>query len=84
MTITILRGVMMVMSKNTHQNVITIITNMMMILILMIFTHSRSNSKIKLIMLENNINNLNENLIEQNINYHSQRDDQIHYYNMIT
>jgi hypothetical protein len=36
--------------QNAHQNVITIITNMMMILILMIFTDSRSNSKIKLIM----------------------------------
>jgi hypothetical protein len=32
---------------NTHQNVITIITNMMMNLILMIFTYSRSYSKIK-------------------------------------
>jgi hypothetical protein len=26
--------------------------------------------------LENNTNNLNENLIKQNINYHSQCDDQ--------
>jgi uncharacterized membrane protein len=41
---------------NTHQNVITIITNTMMILILMIFMYSRSDSKIKLIMAENNTN----------------------------
>jgi hypothetical protein len=43
---------------NTHQNVITIITNTMMILILMIFTYSRSYSKTKLIMSKNNTNNL--------------------------
>jgi hypothetical protein len=49
---------------------------MMMILILIIFTYSRSDSKIKFIMLENNTNNLNENLIKQNINCHSQCDDQ--------
>ena len=30
---------------NTHQNDITIITKMMMILILMVFTYSRSDSK---------------------------------------
>jgi hypothetical protein len=35
-------------------------------------------------MSENNTNNFNENLIKQNINCHSQRDDQIHYYNMST
>jgi hypothetical protein len=40
----------------------------MMILILMIFTYSRSDNEIKLIILENNINNLNGNLIGQNIN----------------
>jgi hypothetical protein len=51
-----------------------------MILILMIFTYSCSDNKINLIMSENNTNNLNENLIKQNINYHSQCDDQIHYY----
>jgi hypothetical protein len=33
-------------------------------------------------MSENNTNNFNENLIKQNINCHSQRDNQIHYYNM--
>jgi hypothetical protein len=32
---------------NTHQNIITIITNTMMILILMIFTYSHSDSKNK-------------------------------------
>jgi ABC-type phosphate/phosphonate transport system permease subunit len=53
---------------NTHQNITTIITNMMMIFILMIFTYSRSDNKIKFIMSENNTNNLNENLIEQDIN----------------
>jgi hypothetical protein len=31
-------------------------------------------------MLENNTNNLNGNIIKQNINCHSQCDDQIHYY----
>jgi hypothetical protein len=35
-------------------------------------------------MLKNNTNNLNENSIKQNSNYHSQYDDQIHYYNMST
>jgi hypothetical protein len=35
-------------------------------------------------MSENNTNNLYGNLIKPNINYHSQRDDQIHYHNMIT
>jgi hypothetical protein len=69
---------------NTHQNDITIITNMMMILILMVFTYSRSGSKIKLIMLENNTNILNGNSIKSNINCHSHCDDQIHYYNMST
>jgi hypothetical protein len=49
---------------NAHQNVITIITNMTMILILMIFTYSCSDNKIKLIMSKNNTNNLNENLIK--------------------
>jgi hypothetical protein len=49
---------------NTHQNTITIITNMMMILIIMIFTYSRSDNEIKLIMSENNTNNLNGNLIK--------------------
>jgi hypothetical protein len=57
---------------------------MMPILILIIFTYLLSDSKIKLIMLKNNTNNLNENLIKQNINCHSQCDDQIHYYNMST
>jgi hypothetical protein len=33
-------------------------------------------------MSKNNTNNLNENLIKQNTNCHSQCDDQIHYYNM--
>jgi uncharacterized membrane protein len=66
---------------NTHQNDITIITKAMMILILMVFTYSCSDSKNKLIMLENNTNNLNENSIKLNINFcHSQCDDQIHYY----
>jgi DNA-binding transcriptional regulator/RsmH inhibitor MraZ len=51
-----------------------------MILILIIFTYSHSDSKIRLIMPENNTNNLNENLIKPNINCHSQFDDQIHYY----
>jgi hypothetical protein len=35
-------------------------------------------------MSENNTNNINGNLIKQNINYHSQYDDQIYYYNMST
>jgi GH15 family glucan-1,4-alpha-glucosidase len=66
---------------NAHQDVITITTNTMMILILMIFTYSRSDNKIKLIMSENNTNkNSMDNLIQQNINCHSQCDDQIHYY----
>jgi hypothetical protein len=47
---------------NTHQNDITIITNAMMILILIVFTYLHSDSKIKLIMLENNTNNLNGKL----------------------
>jgi hypothetical protein len=49
-------------------------------MILMIFTYSRSDNKIKLIISENNTNNINGNLIKQNINWHSQRDDQICYY----
>jgi hypothetical protein len=52
---------------NAHQNVITIITNTMMILILIIFTYLLSDSKIKLIMSKNNTNNLNENLIKKKI-----------------
>jgi hypothetical protein len=48
--------------QNAHQNVIKITTNAIIILILIIFTYS--DSKRKLIMLENNINNLNENLIK--------------------
>jgi hypothetical protein len=55
-----------------------------MILILMVFTYSRSDRKIKLNMLENNTNNLNGNPIRPNINCHSQYDGQIHYYNMGT
>jgi hypothetical protein len=47
---------------NAHKNVITIITNMMMILILITFTYSCNDSKIRLIMSENNTNNLNEKL----------------------
>jgi hypothetical protein len=39
---------------------------MMMTLILIIFTYSLSDSKIKLIMSENNTNNLNGNLIKKN------------------
>jgi hypothetical protein len=35
-----------------------------MILIFMIFTYSRSDNKIKLIMSENNTNNLNRKLIK--------------------
>jgi hypothetical protein len=69
---------------NTHQNNITIITNMMTILILMVFTYSRSDSKIKLTMLEIIPTISMKNLIRQNINCHSQCDDQIHYYNMST
>jgi uncharacterized membrane protein len=45
---------------NTHQNDITIITKAMMILILMVFTYSCSDSKIKFIMSENNTNSLNK------------------------
>jgi hypothetical protein len=41
-------------------------------------------AKIKLIMLENTTNNLNENSIKPNNNCHSQCDDQMHYYNMST
>jgi hypothetical protein len=40
-----------------------------MILILMVFTYSCSDSKDKLIMLENNTNNLNGNSIKLNINF---------------
>jgi hypothetical protein len=54
---------------NTHQNDITIITKEMMILILMVFTYSCSDNKNKLIMLENNTNNLNGNSIKLNINF---------------
>jgi hypothetical protein len=43
---------------NTHQNDITIITKTMMILILMVFTYSRSDRKIKLIMLETQLNQI--------------------------
>jgi hypothetical protein len=43
---------------NTHQNDITIITKVMMILILMVFTYSRDDSKIKLIMLETQLNEI--------------------------
>jgi hypothetical protein len=54
-------------------------------MILIIFTYSRSDSKMRLIMSENNTNNLNENLIKQKkFNCHSQRDDQNHYYNLST
>jgi hypothetical protein len=70
--------------QNAHQNIITILINMMMILILMVFTYSRSDSKIKLIMSKNNSNKLNGDLIKQNINCHSQCDNQIHYYNIST
>jgi hypothetical protein len=56
-----------------------------MMMILTIFTHSLSDNKIKLILSENNTNNLNGNLINQNNTCHSQCDDQIHYYyNMST
>jgi hypothetical protein len=41
---------------NTHQNDITIITKTMIILILMVFSYSHSDSKIKLIMLETQLN----------------------------
>jgi hypothetical protein len=58
---------------------------MMTILILIIFTYSLSDRKIKLIMSENNANkNSMDNLIRQNINCHLQYDDQIHYYSMRT
>jgi hypothetical protein len=43
---------------NTHQNIITIITKAMMILILMAFMYSRSDSKIKLIMSETQLNQI--------------------------
>jgi hypothetical protein len=39
--------------------------------------HILSDSKIKLIMLENNTNNHNENLIRQNKTCHLQCDDQL-------
>jgi hypothetical protein len=39
-----------------------------MILILMVFTYSCSDGKNKLIMLENNANNINGNSIKLNIN----------------
>jgi hypothetical protein len=58
---------------------------MMTILILIIFTYSLNGSKIKVIMSKNNTNkNSIDNLIRKNINWHSQCDYQIHYYNMIT
>jgi hypothetical protein len=60
---------------NAHQNGITITTDMMLILITIIFTYTLSDSKIKLIMLENNTNNLSGNLIKQNKTCHSQCDD---------
>jgi hypothetical protein len=44
---------------------------MTMILISMIFTYSRSDSKIKLIMSENNTNNLNGNLSKISIVIHN-------------
>jgi hypothetical protein len=82
MTITILRG-HDGDEHNTHQNDIIIITKVMMILILMVFTYSCSDSKNNLIMLKNNTNNLNGNSIKLNIIFcHSQCDDQIHYYSM--
>jgi hypothetical protein len=57
----------------------------MTILILIIFTHSLSDGKIKLIMLEKATqNNLNENSIMPNNTCHSQYDDQIHYYSIST
>jgi hypothetical protein len=43
---------------NTHQNDIAIITKAMMILILMVFTYSRCDRKIKLIMLETQLNQI--------------------------
>jgi predicted metal-binding protein len=52
--------------------------------------HSKSDDdsysyKMKLIMSENNTNkNLRDNLISQNVNCHSQCNDQILYYNMST
>jgi hypothetical protein len=64
---------------NTHQNNITIITNAMMILILMVFTYSRSDSKKNLLCWK-----IILTITKPNINYHSQCDDHIHYYNMST
>jgi hypothetical protein len=58
MIITILRGGHDGDEHNTHQNIITIRKNTMMILILMVSTYSRNDSKIKLIFSKNNINNL--------------------------
>jgi hypothetical protein len=54
-----------------------------MILILMVFTYSCSDSKDKLIMLENNTNSLNENSIKLNINFVTHNVmTKIHYYSM--
>jgi hypothetical protein len=76
MTIAILRGGHDGAEHNIHQNIITIITNMMTILILIIFTYSHSDSKIKTHYVRKQH--------QQNINCHSQCDDQIHYYKMST
>jgi hypothetical protein len=66
---------------DANQNVITIITNMILILILMIFTYSRSDSKINTRYVRKQCQQkLNGNLIKPNINCHSQCEDQIHYY----
>jgi hypothetical protein len=43
---------------NTNQNDIAIITKAMMIFILMVFTYSSSDSKIKLIMLKTQLNQI--------------------------
>jgi hypothetical protein len=76
MTIAILRG-HDGDEHNTHQNDITIITKKMMMILILRYSHTHVViAKIKLIMLENNTNNLNENSIKPNINCHSQCDDQ--------
>jgi uncharacterized membrane protein len=70
---------------NTHQNDITIIRKAMMILILMVFMYSHSDSKIKLITSKNNTNNLNKKtqLNKISVVIHNVM-TKFHYYNMST
>jgi hypothetical protein len=68
MTITTLRGSWWWWAQYSSKRYNNHNKKTMMILILMVFTCSCSDSKDKLIMLENNTNNLNENSIKLNTN----------------